>query len=88
MEQNENQYPKPLSVKDWLITLLLLAIPVVGIVMLFIYAFGSNENPNRQNWAKAYLIFTAIIIVIVAVIFLACGALFMSAMSHNQPTSF
>lgn len=49
METLENSNPKPLSVKEWLITLLLMAIPIVGIVLLFVYAFGSNENPNRQN---------------------------------------
>ena len=48
MEEFENQHPKPLSVKDWLVTLLLMAIPVVGIVLLFVYAFGSNENPTAK----------------------------------------
>lgn len=36
-----------MSVKDWLITLLLMAIPVVGIVLLFVYPFGNNENVNK-----------------------------------------
>jgi len=53
METIENANQKPMSVKDWLITLLLMAIPIVGIVLLFVYAFGNNENVNKQNWAKA-----------------------------------
>ena len=53
MEEFENYNQKPMSVKDWLVTLLLMAIPVVGIVLLFVYAFGDNENINKQNWAKA-----------------------------------
>ena len=42
METLENQDQKPMSVKDWLITLLIMAIPIVGLVMLFIYAFGND----------------------------------------------
>lgn len=49
-----------LSTKDWVITLLISFIPVVGFVMLFVWAFGSNENPNKANWAKATLIWFAI----------------------------
>ena len=62
MNELENQNQKPMSVKDWLITLLILAIPVVGLVMLFVYAFGNNGNVNRQNWAKAQLIVMAIVL--------------------------
>ena len=48
------------STKDWVITLLISFIPVVGFVMLFVWAFGANENPNKANWAKAMLIWYAI----------------------------
>ncbi|MDR1605195.1 MAG: zinc ribbon domain-containing protein [Gracilibacteraceae bacterium] len=44
------------SVKDWIITYLITAIPVYGIVMLFIWAFGENPVPIRKNWARASLI--------------------------------
>lgn len=49
-----------LSVGDWMITILLAAIPLVNIVMLFVWAFGSNTNPNKANWAKATLIWMVI----------------------------
>lgn len=84
MEEFENQHPKPLSVKDWLVTLLLMAIPVVGIVLLFVYAFGSNENPNRQNWAKAQLIMMAIIFVLVIFMFIVFGSIFAAAMATQN----
>jgi membrane protein YdbS with pleckstrin-like domain len=51
-----------MSVKDWIITLIVAAIPLVGIIMLFVWAFSANENPNRQNYAKAALLLAAIII--------------------------
>ena len=60
--ENQNKNQAPMSVKDWLLTLLIMAIPFVGIIMLFVYAFGSNENVNKQNWAKAQLIMIAIVV--------------------------
>ena len=49
-----------LSTKDWVITLLISFIPIVGFVMLFVWGFSSTENPSKSNWAKAMLIWYAI----------------------------
>jgi hypothetical protein len=49
-----------MKVKDWLIIYLIMIIPIVNIVMLFIWAFDKNINPNKSNWAKASLVWTAI----------------------------
>jgi hypothetical protein len=69
--QTTNSAPV-LSTKDWIITLLITYIPIVGFIMLFVWAFGSQENPNKANWAKATLIWMAIVIVCV---FLFWGAI-------------
>jgi hypothetical protein len=62
----ENQQQQTvLSTREWVITLLIRIIPVVGFVMLFIWAFGNNENQNKANWAKASLIMMAIGLVLV-----------------------
>ena len=53
-----------MSVKDWLITLLITAIPIVGFIMLFVWGFGSSAPEVKANWAKAVLIFYAIAIVL------------------------
>lgn len=63
--------PPPVSFKEWMIAILLLALPVVNIVMLFVWAFGSNTNPSKANYAKASLIWGAIIIVLYFVLWLA-----------------
>ena len=47
---------EPVSFGDWMLTMLLLVIPIVNIVMLFVWAFGSNTNPSKSNWAKASLL--------------------------------
>ena len=53
-----------MSVKNWLITLVITAIPIVGFIMLFVWGFGSGTPVAKANWAKAVLIFYAIIIVL------------------------
>ena len=84
MEEIQNANQKTMSVKDWLITLLIMAIPLVGFIMLFVYAFGHNENVNKQNWAKAQLIVLAIVIGLMIVFFSVFGAIFSSAMAGSQ----
>jgi len=83
METLENQNQKPMSVKDWLITLLIMAIPVVGLVMLFVYAFGDGGNVNRKNWAKAQLIVMAIVLGLVILGLIIFGSLFAAAMASR-----
>jgi Tfp pilus assembly protein PilV len=80
MQEIQNTNQQPMSVKEWLITLLIMAIPLVGFVMLFVYAFGNNENVNKQNWAKAQLIFIAVIVGLAVVFLSIFGAIFATAM--------
>lgn len=65
-----------ISVGQWLITFLILAIPIVGFVMLFVYAFGSNTQKTKQNWAKASLIMLAVITVLYFFLFASLLASF------------
>lgn len=48
------------SVGQWMLTLFLAALPVIGIIMMFVWAFGSNASPAKANWAKATLLWAAI----------------------------
>ena len=84
MESLENQNNQPMSVKDWLVTLLIIAIPLVGLIMLFVYAFGNNENVNKQNWAKAQLIMLAIVFALIIFFFVVFGAVFAAAMAGGS----
>ena len=54
----------PISVGEWVITIIIIAIPIVGFIMLFIWGFGSNTQPSKANWAKATLIMIGISIVL------------------------
>ena len=51
-----------MTVSDWMLTLLVLAIPLVNIVMYLVWAFSSTGNVNRQNFCKASVYWFMIIL--------------------------
>ena len=90
-EQVQNPYPNQnytapvnnavVTIGDWLITMLLSAIPLVNIIMIFVWAFGSNTPISKANWAKATLIFmliATVLSVVVMVVFAATLLPFLS----------
>lgn len=70
---------KDMTVGDWLITMLILIIPIVNLVMLFIWGFG-NPDP-RRNYARATLIWMAICIVLMIIFY---GVIFAFIFSLNS----
>ncbi|ODP28972.1 hypothetical protein PTI45_01481 [Paenibacillus nuruki] len=77
-----------ISVKEWMLTLLLLAIPIVNLVMLFVWAFGGGTHPTKANYAKAGLLWAAIVIVIYLVIFLVFGAALFAGMGNMERSGY
>jgi len=72
---------KPMTMGDWLITFIIQAIPLVGIIMLFVWAFGDGTHPSKKTWAQASLIFALIMIVFVIILFAALWTMFSSFFS-------
>ena len=80
-QQNYNApyMEEPMTVGQWILTLVILLIPCVNIIMLFVWGFGEG-NKWRANFCKAYLIWYVVIIVLSIILF--------SAVSFNEmPTS-
>lgn len=46
---------------SWLVTTLLLMIPIVNIILLFVWAFGEKANANKRNLSRAYLLLFVIL---------------------------
>lgn len=44
------------STGQWVLTFIIMCIPLVNLIMLFVWAFGSGTKPSKANWAKANLI--------------------------------
>lgn len=57
----------PVSLGDWILTLIVLAIPIVGIVMLFVWGFSSGTHPSKQNYCRATLILFAVMFALMVV---------------------
>lgn len=84
METVETIKSERISVADWLITIIITAIPLVGIIMLFVWAFSNDTNPTKSNWAKATLIIMAAAILL-SIIFMAIfGAAFFGMMEQDM----
>lgn len=65
----------PLSVGQWMLTTLVLALPCVGLIMAFVWGFGDG-NVNRKNYCRSWLIWYAIgigIMIIFYIIMIAIG---------------
>jgi len=58
-----------MTIGDWIITFIITYIPLVGFIMLFVWAFGDGTHPSKKTWAQAALIMVAISIVLAIVFF-------------------
>lgn len=66
----------PLSMGDWLLTILALLIPCCGGIILYCYwAFSKTGNLNRRNFCRAALIVEAVCIVIALVFIILVGVI-------------
>jgi len=50
----------PVTLGQWMLTMLISAIPIVNIIMFFVWGFSKSTQPSKANWAKATLIYVAI----------------------------
>src|SRR4029453_7166843 len=66
--QQHQQVSPVITVKEWMLTTLVMIIPIVNIIMMFVWAFGEG-NPTKKNYFKASLLWAAIILVIYIIIF-------------------
>jgi hypothetical protein len=74
------------SVGDWMITILITAIPLVGLIMLFVWAFGGGAQASKKNWAIATLIWYAIAIVLLIIFFIIFGTILAGLFSTRMHT--
>lgn len=78
---NENQdNQSQMTVGDWVLTVFISSLPLIGLVFLFIWAFGDNQRIERVNWAKASLIWMFLGIALATVFFMIFGAAWLAGM--------
>ena len=85
---SSNQIVSQMSIGSWIITFILLAIPLVNLIMLFIWAFDATSE--RRNYARAYLIILGIVLVLwillfILMLFLGMSSGFFANFSYVHP---
>lgn len=79
----ETDLEEPISMGEWLVTMLLMLIPCVNIVLMFVWAFSSKEKKSKSNYFKAALIFAAIVLVLYIILIAIFGVAVTSMISSN-----
>ena len=64
-----------MTIGNWIITFVLLAIPLVNIIMIIVWAVSETTYPSRKTYAQASLILMAFAVVI-AIVFGILAAVF------------
>jgi len=77
---NTGRYQSPVTVGDWVVTLIILAIPLVNLIMLIVWAFSSSTPKSKSNFAKASLIMMLIGLVLMLIFWSSLIALIGSSM--------
>ena len=86
---NIPQEYKPLGAWAYVGYKILFSIPLVGLILLIVFAF-SNDNINRRNYARSFFcawLIIAIIAIIVFVILLVAGVSF-GALANSASTTY
>ena len=71
----------PLSMGEWVITILVLMIPIAGLVLYCMWAFGKSGNINRRNYCRAYLavaVISTLAAIVICLIFFVIFGMFSS----------
>ena len=77
-----SQNNAPLKTGEFFLILFLSGVPLIGLILQFVWAFSSAENPNRRNLCRAFLIMRLIGVVLGIVIGIVYASLFGSIVSE------
>ena len=78
METIETQLPhdqKPLNFKEWALNIFLASLPLIGLILLLVWAFNDSGNIHRKAWAKGMLLIYLISIILAVLILFVFGGL-------------
>ena len=79
---NGNTYARQdtdMAVGAWIGTLILSAIPIVGLICLIVWAVSSSpEKRSRKNWAIAQFILTLIVVAFTILVYAITGGAFLA----------
>lgn len=84
MEEEMNDRTQVISLKQWIVNLVITCIPVVNIVFLILWAFVEKDvNPNKRNWARASLLLMAAAFVLTLAVYILIAIFGISALKSG-----
>jgi heme/copper-type cytochrome/quinol oxidase subunit 2 len=69
---NDHEDRNYVSIRFWMFAMLVMAIPFVGWIMIFVWAF-TGDNESRKNYFKAILAWILVVIALFVILFLVAG---------------
>lgn len=72
------------SIGDWIVTMILMMIPLINFIMLLVWAFSGGTPKSKSNWAKATLIFMLLGIVLTIIFWGTIMGLAVGASQYHQ----
>lgn len=72
-----------LSAKEWALTIFISGLPLVGLIMLLVWAFSEDTNIHKKNWAKGSLILMLIVLAIMFAFLFLFGGIALIASLNN-----
>jgi len=81
---NTSTAEKQMAFTDWLVMYGVLLVPILNVVMLFIWAFDQNAPKVKKDWAKATLIFIGVAVIIAIILIIAYAIWIMSTPMYQD----
>lgn len=63
-----------MTVGQWVLTIFLSGLGIIGLILLFVWAFGSDTPTSKKNYARAMLIWQAIAVGLVIIFYIGLFA--------------
>jgi hypothetical protein len=73
---------QPMTIGEWVVTFIISYIPLVGFIMLFVWAFSYGTHPSKKTWAQATLIMFVIMIILMIIFFTVFASILGSIFSN------
>jgi hypothetical protein len=64
-----------MSTKEWALTIFLASLPIIGFVLVLVWAFDSGTDVNKKNWARGSLLLMLIYFILAMLFLFAFGGL-------------
>lgn len=77
----------PQSLGDWIISVIITKIPLIGLIMLIVWAVDKDTELSKANWAKAELIVQLIGIAIFIIVMAVFGFAFLNNFGEDYDWS-